>query len=541
MFDPAAPIKWKLVQDCRRLFPPVTELTSLLYVGGDGQEALPNSKLLEPLQVRVANGQFPVKGAKVRFQVVSGGGSVSGQNGITATVDPDGIAECEWTLGPEESQQVEARMLDAAEGDVPGQVVVFDATTERDRLLYVSGDGQEALPNDSLLADLQVRVLNKHVPVIGAHVQFNVASGGGALNGQNTNPVVVATVGPDGFASCKWTLGPDDSQSVEARLRDGNNPVPGQVVIFHANTSTAKKVAYNPGNCPDLKGATTVQQAIDILCQERDKEPGIGIKELFLFTPRTRLLNDSEVTDQHFASGILVECSERIDPFTIERKPTFVVTLDLPYPLNQADLNLWDLHADSVLGFQPLILNGQVKVGENNILWVPTERTSSWLKPNLMNRIFKLTGLTRLLVRLRLVGNFIVAQDAPGHWLDGDTFGGPNSKIVQIGDGRRGGDFEMWFWLVSGAPAPPPLGGIRGTVTDNTGAVIAGATVTLINLTTGTTVTSQTDAQGAYVFPTVAPGKYQVDVAAQGFQKIQRSLDVQAGQPAGVDVALARV
>ena len=53
--------------DCRHFFPPLTALEGLYYVGGDGQEAMPGQPLPEPLQVRVANGGWPVKGVQVQF------------------------------------------------------------------------------------------------------------------------------------------------------------------------------------------------------------------------------------------------------------------------------------------------------------------------------------------------------------------------------------------------------------------------------------------------------------------------------------------
>ncbi|HEX5727429.1 MAG TPA: DUF6519 domain-containing protein, partial [Longimicrobiaceae bacterium] len=71
--------------DCRSLFPPVTELTDFLYLGGDGQEVMPNLTqpgtrvpLALPLRVGVANGRWPVPGARVRFEVVDGNGQVVG-------------------------------------------------------------------------------------------------------------------------------------------------------------------------------------------------------------------------------------------------------------------------------------------------------------------------------------------------------------------------------------------------------------------------------------------------------------------------------
>lgn len=118
--------EWTKVTDCRQLFPPVTELTSLLYVGGDGQEAMPEKALPKPLRVRVANGQVPVTGARVQFTVVEGGGTLSLDTPVS-TVAPDGTAECSWTLGAAGAQQVKAELLNLAGQPVQGQILEFNA------------------------------------------------------------------------------------------------------------------------------------------------------------------------------------------------------------------------------------------------------------------------------------------------------------------------------------------------------------------------------------------------------------------------------
>ncbi len=111
---------WTDVEDCRPLFPPVTELTSLFYVSGDGQEATPRADgagtaLDHPLQVGVANGRWPVAGASVRFRVTQGGGAVNGVSETVVETGADGVAGVGWTLGGdvEALQQVEATLLDA--------------------------------------------------------------------------------------------------------------------------------------------------------------------------------------------------------------------------------------------------------------------------------------------------------------------------------------------------------------------------------------------------------------------------------------------
>ncbi|TAN21920.1 MAG: carboxypeptidase regulatory-like domain-containing protein [Acidobacteria bacterium] len=61
-------------------------------------------------------------------------------------------------------------------------------------------------------------------------------------------------------------------------------------------------------------------------------------------------------------------------------------------------------------------------------------------------------------------------------------------------------------------------GEVVGTITDPSGAVIPGATVTLINTGTNARRTANTNGKGGYTFPAVAPGIYSMTVAAKGFQ-----------------------
>jgi hypothetical protein len=62
-------------------------------------------------------------------------------------------------------------------------------------------------------------------------------------------------------------------------------------------------------------------------------------------------------------------------------------------------------------------------------------------------------------------------------------------------------------------------GRIDGTVSDERGAVIAGAEVTVVSRTTGSKRNVITDAAGSYTVPLVAPGIYQASVTASGFKK----------------------
>ena len=80
---------------------------------------------------------------------------------------------------------------------------------------------------------------------------------------------------------------------------------------------------------------------------------------------------------------------------------------------------------------------------------------------------------------------------------------------------------------------------LRGIVTDPNGAVIAGATVTATNASTGISKVVKTSTDGAYRLAALPPGMYQVSTVASGFSKeIFKGLELTVGQSANYDVHL---
>jgi hypothetical protein len=80
------------------------------------------------------------------------------------------------------------------------------------------------------------------------------------------------------------------------------------------------------------------------------------------------------------------------------------------------------------------------------------------------------------------------------------------------------------------------FGQVTGIVTDSTGGVLPGATITLANTQTGATVTQQANGAGNYVFPNLLPGVYTVKVDMDGFRSAARNnLELQVAQTARVD------
>ena len=82
-------------------------------------------------------------------------------------------------------------------------------------------------------------------------------------------------------------------------------------------------------------------------------------------------------------------------------------------------------------------------------------------------------------------------------------------------------------------------GSVSGTVSDPSGAVISGATIVLSVPTGGTQGTVSSSADGSYSFPNVAPGHYQIQVDAPGFQSYSEAdIDVEVGTVFRADVQL---
>ena len=83
-------------------------------------------------------------------------------------------------------------------------------------------------------------------------------------------------------------------------------------------------------------------------------------------------------------------------------------------------------------------------------------------------------------------------------------------------------------------------GEISGTVTDASGAIVSGATVTITNPATGFTRTLKSNESGLYNAPALNPGLYTVRTEMQGFQAQSRSnVELQVGQTATINFALA--
>src|SRR5690349_10946026 len=80
---------------------------------------------------------------------------------------------------------------------------------------------------------------------------------------------------------------------------------------------------------------------------------------------------------------------------------------------------------------------------------------------------------------------------------------------------------------------------LTGTIRDNTGAVITGATVSIKNIATGSVREVKANTAGEYVAAGLPPGKYDVAVAAAGFRSYQaEGVTLRVAQNARIDVTM---
>src|ERR1700728_1031074 len=87
--------------------------------------------------------------------------------------------------------------------------------------------------------------------------------------------------------------------------------------------------------------------------------------------------------------------------------------------------------------------------------------------------------------------------------------------------------------------AQSAAGSIVGIVRDNTGNVVPGAQVTVLNRATNQSVSATTNSSGYYSFPLLQPALYQITVRAAGFKEyLQDNIQLDVAQTRNVDASL---
>ncbi len=86
--------------------------------------------------------------------------------------------------------------------------------------------------------------------------------------------------------------------------------------------------------------------------------------------------------------------------------------------------------------------------------------------------------------------------------------------------------FAASLWSQTGTSS------IGGIVTDQQGKAVPGAKVTITNVATNASRSTQSLGTGAYLFDLITPGDYRLEVEAKGFSN-QRAIDRGSDEPSG--------
>src|SRR5262249_2795936 len=132
------------------------------------------------------------------------------------------------------------------------------------------------------------------------------------------------------------------------------------------------------------------------------------------------------------------------------------------------------------------------------------------------------------------------AQDRAEH---GSSHGTDIERILLEGSA----EMRRFFLICTAAAALVFAGGlfaqglstINGTVADSSGAVIAGARVTVVEVDTGLTRETVSNAVGLYVLGSLRPARYTMTAEAPGFRKFTESgITLQANDTTTLNVRL---
>src|SRR6188474_3575744 len=104
---------------------------------------------------------------------------------------------------------------------------------------------------------------------------------------------------------------------------------------------------------------------------------------------------------------------------------------------------------------------------------------------------------------------------------------------------RRFGVFAMMLMTATGAWAQATAV-LAGRVTDESGAVLPGVTVTATQTDTGFTRPVVTDGTGAWIMPNLPTGPYRLEVSLQGFRTyVQTGIVLTVGATPTINAQLA--
>lgn len=201
----------------------------LSTVSGTPQEGFVGAALTDPLVVRVAEGQTPISGVGIEWQITSGGGSVSP---ATSTTDADGTAQTSFTLGGSAGMHTAT----ATAAGIAGSPQTFTAQAFLGQMAIADGSGQNGLVGNALQNPLRVLLTSgAGAGLPDVTVNWSVVSGSGSVAPTSSQ------TDASGFASTTFTLGSTPGSQAATASASGYL---GSPVTFSA-TAVAQNAAVN--------------------------------------------------------------------------------------------------------------------------------------------------------------------------------------------------------------------------------------------------------------------------------------------------------
>lgn len=502
---------WTVSSDCRPIFPPLTQIEDFSYLGGDGQEAMPDLTqpqtpvpVESPLRVGVTRGRHPVKGRAVRFRVVDApaasrltlaiGDAVAGATPVELVIltDANGIAAANLSISAgRAAHHVTAELLDSTDPAQAAPVrvpIAFTATASlasavafnpancayqsseivapgisktvqeaidklcpRLEFLPLGGDSQTLCVGKVAPQSLRAGLFWGRQSLEGVKVEFNVIAGDASVSPQT------ALTNAEGIAEVQIIAGSDPFLNdglvtIEARANGPIGSSPG-VLIFGARFLQAACVyGGNGGGGADDKA--------------------IHVKSITLYQDRWEQRNvpitaHSVVFTGDLAAGIVYELDHPINPKCLGGL-TGAVFLDTRiFPIGEDEVELlWGGNDDRPLfiGANQMRLDGAVYLyvdeGGNERtdmlhfrFW---DRVVEWLawrteRPGKAAEYIEKLRLAALPIEAVLYGNRIYDTEGDDElYLDGNLFLSmreQNGVRYPSGDGKRGGDLVLPFFL----------------------------------------------------------------------------------------------
>ncbi len=361
----------------------------------------------------------------------------------------------------------------------------LDRLCPRLELSPLGGDGQTLCAGKPAPAPLTVGLHWGRQPVAGVRVAFKVAAGDATVDPAESVTDAAGTV------STTLTAGQntaDNGGVVSVHAIPIDPPVPSSPdhLELTARFVNASCVYVGPEVCPDgqqAAGSNTVSALIHHLCTTGGRDPGIHVTGVFHLTQASEvkpLALDQVLTPEVLSLGLLFELDAAIDPAAVEStvqglksQPVGELILDLPYPIDGQSIARWwrnDFQPPRALfGFVPTRLDGFFTVAADRagndghaLRWTPAKNTDGLLKTRFATALEEM-GLQNLTLEARAVlhGSRIWSAKDPTHLLDGELAANPDQPgrlVFPSGDGRRGGDLVLPFFVGRPEVVAPPVG-----------------------------------------------------------------------------------